>query len=115
MKKFKVLAGSHVCENGVTYKKGDVVQSYEQLDTLFVNKFQFIGEVEESQPFTPFALASTAKTEDGTESDPSEGSDEDETEDTGTDVEEDTDPEFQAVKRVTGKTGKYKKSKKSKA
>ena len=45
MKRYKVLAGYHYDDNGDEYKKDDIIESAQELDKLFRNKFECLGDV----------------------------------------------------------------------
>lgn len=65
MNKYRVIIGTHT-EDGRTYKKGEVVHSYNELDKLFPNKFEALGPVPVKSPVlvtTPPAKGSSAKTD----------------------------------------------------
>jgi hypothetical protein len=47
--KYRVKAGIHI-EDGVTYKKGDIVVSDRDLAKTFAQKFDVVGQSQEAEP-----------------------------------------------------------------
>ena len=59
--RFRVLGGQHVDKDGKLYKRGDIVESYEDLDEKFERKFERLYGRDECSPAESKSVATKHK------------------------------------------------------